>query len=84
MKKRRAEDKFWIRRHGNGWHGIVHQFPDGVFSAGGVHQFGAIAYGWIHSLEQAEARADSDVQQKSPHSCETDKCEVWPDYPPAA
>ena len=76
-----AEDRLFVRRHTNGWHSIVHQFPDGTFSAGGIRQFGAIAHKGIHGLKQAIARADGDVLAKAPHSCDTEKCEPWPENP---
>lgn len=51
------------------------------FAAGGIHEFGATVHKRIRRLKQAKARADGDIQAKTPHSCDTKKCEPWPENP---
>ncbi len=70
-----SDETCWVRDHVNGWRGIVIEHTDGAFSAGSIQQFGSIAHKGIRSLDQAKARADGDVQEKAPHSCET--CQPW-------
>ena len=74
---------FWCRRDTNGWAGIVAEHPNGSFSARAVpHSQGAhgvVQQTGIATLQEAEARADADVQAKAPHSCATQKCGGWPE-----
>ena len=80
-----AKEKYWTRRHGNGWRGIVKQVEDGTYwSAAKKTQPWMSGYAsqvGIPRLELAMAIADEDVEQKAPHSCEDLKCDPWPDHP---
>ena len=68
-------EKFWSRRHGNGWRGIVKQVENGTYWSGFTPQKG------FPTLDQAQARSDADVEQNVPHRCEDSKCDPWPDHP---
>lgn len=73
-----TNDRFWLRRHQNGWTSVVHRHPDGEFSAGGVHQWGGVQHHGIADLEFAKVRADFEVNKQAAHSCERDGCDPWP------
>ena len=62
-----------IRRHGNGWRGIVKQEVDGTFSAGAKKaqpwmMSGFAAQHGTGTLAQAQAVADRRVQDEAQHS----------------
>jgi len=87
-------EKFWVRRHSNGWRGIVKQVEDGTYWAAvtKAHPWGGVAsQKCISTLEQAMAIADDGVKQKARrnpdapchplHSCEDLQCDLWPEHP---